>query len=304
VEHHSTPRVDESLDVDMLNADSLPSPPPELDLSKFQAARARFSRAFIDICSPAFQSVTQTVLPVLQSFQAAVAPSPPPVLLVPSPPQPCALASIPLVPNPLARPPSSVRARPYARKWKFQAAPDLVEARRALESITLLLHGKRKKGKSIKPFKCDMTTQERLTRMKMLLRIYTHTLKAERQSWIAASLHVAHAHGESTAKAESLRQWTRAYMEDRKNIPVNLYGKWTPSMLNDGDLSKEIFEHLQSVGKYVKAMDVVWYIDKPKVREKFKLKKGISPATAKRWMTLMDYRWRKTPKGQFKRSYF
>jgi hypothetical protein len=285
-------------DVELLDAHPLPLPPPALDFTKFQEARARFNSAFIDVCSPAFDTVTRTVLPVLQSLQAAVAPLAPAAPLVPSIPQPCALASIPIPINPLAPSSSLHPAIKKHRGSKYSPPPNLEEARRALVSLTLLLGGCRKKGKYKKPFKCDDTTRRRLERMRMLLQTYTNPRKSERLPWIAASLRVARMHGESTAKAESLRKWTRGYMADRNNIPVNLYGKWSASMLDNSDLAKDIFEHLQSVGKYVKAMDVVWYVNKPEVQEKYKLKKGISLATSKRWMSLMDYRWRKTPKGQ------
>jgi hypothetical protein len=87
--------------VELLNACPLLLPPPALDFMKFQEARARFNSAFIGVCSPAFEMVTRTVLPVLQSLQAAVAPlAPPAAPLVPSVSQPCALASIPIPMNP------------------------------------------------------------------------------------------------------------------------------------------------------------------------------------------------------------
>jgi hypothetical protein len=269
-------------------------PLPAFDLSQLHEARAHLRQTFTDVCSSAFTSVTHAVLPVLQSVQAAVAPlASPAAPSLPSPPMPCYRAT--------ANPTPSFTRHPAVTKFtkaKLARAPDLEEARRALASLTLLLRGRRKKGNNVKPFKCDDTTRRRLERMQMLLQTYTHSRKSERLPWIAASLRVAQMHGESVAKAESLRKWTRAYMANRNDIPVNLYGKWTASMLDDGDLSKEIFEHLQSVGKYVKAADVVWYVDKPEVRAKFKLKKGISLATAKRWMGMMNYRWRKTPKGR------
>jgi hypothetical protein len=49
-------------------------------------------------------------------------------------------------------------------------------------------------------------------------------------------------HGESTAKAESLRKWTRAYMANRNDIPVNLYGKCAAA-----DLERNMLEALDSV---------------------------------------------------------
>jgi hypothetical protein len=59
---------------------------------------------------------------------------------------------------------------------------------------------------------------------------------------------VTRMHGESTTKAESLHKWTRAYMANWNDLSVNLCGKWTSSMLDYGDLSKDIFQHLHGVG--------------------------------------------------------
>jgi hypothetical protein len=158
-------------DVELPDACSLPLPPPALDFTKFQEARARFNSAFIGVCSPAFELVTRTVLPVLQSLQAAVAPlAPPAAPLAPSIPQPCALASIPIPMNPLAPSSSLHPAIKKLRSSKYSPPPNLEEAGRALVSLTLLLGGCRKKGKYKKPFKCDDTTKHRLERMQVRLR--------------------------------------------------------------------------------------------------------------------------------------
>src|SRR6266487_2773033 len=56
---------------------------------------------------------------------------------------------------------------------------------------------------------------------------------------------------------------------------------------------------LQGIGKFVRAQDIVEYVDRPAVKERLKLKKTISLATAQRWMKTVGYRWTKTPTGQF-----
>ncbi|KAJ7204030.1 hypothetical protein B0H12DRAFT_1161324 [Mycena haematopus] len=79
------------------------------------------------------------------------------------------------------------------------------------------------------------------------------------------------------------------------------YGSWNRerSILEDADVSNEIAIHLQSIGKYVKALDIVHYLDRPEVRRRLGLKKGIHLATAQRWMKRMGYRWTKNPSGQY-----
>ena len=47
--------------------------------------------------------------------------------------------------------------------------------------------------------------------------------------------------------------------------------------------------HLQSIGKYVRAMDVVHFLDRLEVQKKYGLKKTISLRTARRWMKKMGY---------------
>jgi hypothetical protein len=51
-------------------------------------------------------------------------------------------------------------------------------------------------------------------------------------------------------------------------------------MLDKGKLAKEIYLHLQGIGKYVKAMDIVHFLDTPEIKDKYSLKKTISLATA------------------------
>ncbi|GJE94827.1 hypothetical protein PsYK624_110020 [Phanerochaete sordida] len=119
-------------------------------------------------------------------------------------------------------------------------------------------------------------------------------------TWIRASVETAKSRKKSgTHTATKLRQWTRAFIEDADDLPYHDYGWWQESLLHKGELAQRLFEHLQSVGKYVTAMDVVRYMGRPEIKEEFGLTKTISLATAKRWMHLMEYRWGKTPKGQY-----
>ena len=61
----------------------------------------------------------------------------------------------------------------------------------------------------------------------------------------------------------------------------------------------ELLFHLQEIGKYVSAMDIVYYLNKPEVKTQFNLKKTASFATAQWWKCVMEYQWTKTPHGQF-----
>ena len=117
--------------------------------------------------------------------------------------------------------------------------------------------------------------------------------------WIASSLQVAHAAERGPWLEKQLRIWSRAYISDRDCLPINVYGRWNVSLLEDEDLAQEIHMHLQGIGKYVKAMDIVHFLDTPEMKVRLKLKKTISLAMAQRWMRIMDYQWTKNPHGQF-----
>ncbi|KII90431.1 hypothetical protein PLICRDRAFT_106718 [Plicaturopsis crispa FD-325 SS-3] len=132
----------------------------------------------------------------------------------------------------------------------------------------------------------------------MFLRIYTDTTRGA-GSWAAASLRTAHVHGKGTWLAGRLREWGRAYILDREDLPMNIYGTWNSSILEDEDFAAELLIYLQGKGKYVRAMDIVDYTRTPDVMQRLGLTKPISLATAQRWMKTVGYRWTKTPTGQF-----
>ncbi|KAI0315426.1 hypothetical protein OF83DRAFT_1164795 [Amylostereum chailletii] len=134
--------------------------------------------------------------------------------------------------------------------------------------------------------------------MRVFLRIYCDM--AIERGWIESSKWAAIllAKGQGKWTAEQLRVWARAFLADRDDLPFNLYGTWSTSMLEHGDLAKEPFTHLQSVGIYVRAQDIVDFCDTEDIRTRYGLIKCVSLTTAKRWMHLMDYRWTKTPSGQ------
>ncbi|KAI0045259.1 hypothetical protein FA95DRAFT_1495657 [Auriscalpium vulgare] len=136
--------------------------------------------------------------------------------------------------------------------------------------------------------------------MLSFLKFYCNTSQPKQlRLWGVASLDAAKARGKGLYTAKRLRAWTRTFIVDRENLPFNLYGTWSTSMLQTGELAQDIFAHLQSLGPYIRAMDIVDFLDTPGIREQYSLTKTISLTTAQRWMHLMDYRWTKTPTGQY-----
>ena len=65
----------------------------------------------------------------------------------------------------------------------------------------------------------------------------------------------------------------------------------------DEDIELEANLHLQGLGKYVSAMDLVRYFRQEDVRQRYGF--TISLATVRQWMKRMGMRWMKTPKGQY-----
>ena len=177
-------------------------------------------------------------------------------------------------------------------------APTIPAAQSALKDIALLLRPKWKKGPGHVDPGLNPLTQRRLQWMEAFLWAYVDPEHGK--EWIDASLHTAQTFQKGPHMARKLREWSRLYINDRKQIPANPYGSWNTSLLfRHEDLSTEIKMHLQSIGKYIRAQDIVDYLDRPKVKARLKLKKTISLATAQRWMHEMGYRWTKQPSGQF-----
>ena len=56
------------------------------------------------------------------------------------------------------------------------------------------------------------------------------------------------------------------YIITPENLPHNIYGTWIASLLEDEDHPQEIHLHLKGIGKFVKAMDIVNYLDTPEIK--------------------------------------
>ncbi|EIW62921.1 uncharacterized protein TRAVEDRAFT_115102 [Trametes versicolor FP-101664 SS1] len=118
--------------------------------------------------------------------------------------------------------------------------------------------------------------------------------------WIASSLQTAKAYQLGPATAKSLRSWTRAFIADRHALPSTAARPWQLSLLERRpDLRTAIEEHLQSVGKYVRAMNIVHFMSEPAVLAQYGLTKPVALSTAQVWMHALEYRWTKVPSGQY-----
>lgn len=134
----------------------------------------------------------------------------------------------------------------------------------------------------------------------MLLRVFTEDDGIWQGRWIDTSVSVALTWGKASSYAQPLHKWCRAFIKDETSLPKNPYGAWNTSVLHmDEDLKAEIETYLQLKGKFVRAQDIVECVSKEHLMVRLRCQKPISVQTARRWMRMLGYRWRKEPKGQY-----
>jgi hypothetical protein len=170
----------------------------------------------------------------------------------------------------------------FEKTGTFLQPPSIAEAEVGHEGIKLILKPPRKNGLGYDHHNLDELTFSHLQAMKQFLWKYID----ERQTsgWLKVSLEVAQDHERGPHHARWLREWTCAFLADRNDLSINVYGSWNVWMLDDEDLAQAIHLHLQSLGPYVRAQDVIDFVKLLDTMTKFKLKKSISLATAQRWI--------------------
>ncbi|KAF7319733.1 hypothetical protein MKEN_00755500 [Mycena kentingensis (nom. inval.)] len=215
-----------------------------------------------------------------------------------SPPSPPSPASPPSPPRPVFGPADD---RPGYLRNAQRMAPTIPRAIAGLRDMDTFLQGKDKSGRryfyryvSLNPW-----VYSRLQGVRHLLWLYTTPGTPFFEKWMDASKFTCTFLNRKDGFATGLRHLARAWM-DRGEIPKNPYGRWTKSRMEEEDVRSAASSHLQGLGLYIRALDVVDFFASPDVQRRFNMKKGISLATAKRWMRMMDYRWRTTAiRGQY-----
>ncbi|KAG0700036.1 hypothetical protein DFH29DRAFT_808125 [Suillus ampliporus] len=110
-------------------------------------------------------------------------------------------------------------------------------------------------------------------------------------NWGKAALKTACRLEKGEYLARCLCRWTKAYIQDWKNLPLHQQNH-AISRIEDEELAAEIKLHLQSLGKYIRALDIVHYLDDPIVQNRHGFKKLVSVRTAHR-------NWKKEKRGQY-----
>ncbi|KIJ52407.1 hypothetical protein M422DRAFT_156698 [Sphaerobolus stellatus SS14] len=105
--------------------------------------------------------------------------------------------------------------------------------------------------------------------------------------------------GRGTTLARLLRMWTWDFLKNNDCLPINR-AQGSKSMIEDEDLSAEIQEHLQGLGKkYFSAIDVYRFLAQPETMIRFNLKKAPTERTARRWLKVMEYRYGTGKNGMY-----
>jgi len=134
----------------------------------------------------------------------------------------------------------------------------------------------------------------------MFLWAYINLQSVDHNQWVAASLWTVNNIDQAPLYPHQLCGWACDFIGDREVLPQNLYSGWDESLIDtDETLAQDIHLHLQGIGKFVKSMDLVDFLDTPEMQEQTGLTKRIHLTTAQRWMKKLDYHWQRDPKGQF-----
>ena len=115
--------------------------------------------------------------------------------------------------------------------------------------------------------------------------------------WIQTSVDVAGSRTKRSWQVWTLWVLARAYVQTQELLTHN-YGKRHPR-IEDKELSTDIQEYLQGVGKYTCIQDIVEFTKGNNIQKRYGFTKLISLATVKCWMGQLGYHWTKELKGQY-----
>lgn len=169
----------------------------------------------------------------------------------------------------------------------IRTSPTMQQALAALTDLRPLIQPKRQSGAGYKDPELDLWTRARLEGMRSMLLMYTNPMSRTYNNWGASSCQAAIGMGRGRHCARRLRELCRAFIADRKVLPVNPFGDWNESMLADENLRNEISIFLLSIGNEISAKKLMDFLAQPDIKEKFGIEKSISHKTACRYLKLL-----------------
>ena len=174
-----------------------------------------------------------------------------------------------------------------------RTAPSKASAMRAGATLKAILRPPRLSGKGHRQARLNYSLQTRIEDMLSVLRLFL-----SHGQWVEASHQVAVAKGRGSYYGRVLRHWVHRFILDPTSLPTNAWGSGNICRLDTDDgLHEELQTYLRGIGKYVKAEDLVEYLNRDDVKTRYGATISISLATAKRWMAKLGYRWADTPSG-------
>jgi hypothetical protein len=172
------------------------------------------------------------------------------------------------------------------------AVPTRDEARAALSNMRDILQPLRSSGGGHRHTKVDDVTERRLGNMKRFLAEYILMIDMGISStpWTYAALHVAKIDGHGPHLARNLGAWTRTFIRDcsHSSLPGHHFGH-SESHIHDEDHILAIREHISTLDQYFSAQNVVDFIKRPEILDRFELRRPISLSTATNWLHEMGY---------------
>jgi len=187
--------------------------------------------------------------------------------------------------------------------WQVFPPLGIEDAQTAYKDIQKILKPKQKTGPG---YGFDPIIQERLEQVHQFLCNYTDPATTAHRgtagsSWQATSEQTAYALGKGVHLAQNLQKWAHAFIIDCNNLPSpnTSSGWWNKFLLDNKTLAQEISVHLQGIGRYAKAIDIVQFLDTPEMKEQLGHTTSIYHSTAKQWMKKLGFNWANIPKGQY-----
>lgn len=176
-----------------------------------------------------------------------------------------------------------------------RSPPSMDAARVAITLLDSILRPPRATGNGYKQPKINNILKSRLQDMQSVLRLFCRNT-----GWIKASEIIAAAKGRGPYYGRTIRHWIKSFVRDHNALPTNAWGSGNFSRLDTGEgLRDELRAHLQSCGKYVRAQDLVDYLNRDEVKSHYGASVSISLKTAQRWMGDLGYDWTDSPTGQY-----
>ena len=185
--------------------------------------------------------------------------------------------------------------KPVQYKVSNRSAPTKIPTINAIAKLKFILKPPRASGKGYRRAILNRNLETSIEDMLSLL----HAFLAHGR-WVKTSQYIAEIKGRGPYYGKLLRRWIHTFIANPKSLPTNDWGSGNVSRLDTEDgLREELRTHLQTIGKYVKAEDLVEYLSHDDTKTKYGATISISIATARRWMVKLDYLWMDTPSGQY-----